>query len=675
MKKSRIAVLMGILGLVCVLFVFRLIQLQLVDGKSYRSQSMSRVVTKSEIPAARGEILDRYCRPLVRNESTLSVGLNLKRCKDVNGTLARMIGIFQDYGQEYTDRLPISASPPYIYTGSSGSETTLPKTFVNYLTSLKIDSSLPAEAVLEKLIHYYKLEELSPSLARAVVSVRYEIYRTGSSGVYQFATKVPIEVVTALKERSDELIGVEISSDYDRSYTEENFASHILGYLGPLSEAEYAAKKESGYSINDTIGKSGIEKICEDQLRGKSGVRFLEINASGAVTTELPDKGVAEVVGSDVVLTIDKNLQKITESSLATAVENDRKLNGEDAGTSASAVFLEIATGEILSLASNPSYNLSTFYQDYPTLSKETVSSPYVNRAIAGAFPPGSTWKIITAIAGLEEGIITERTTYHCTGRYTYYQSYQPTCNDKTAHGTVNVEQALQKSCNCFFYDVGRQLGSDKLAEYAARFGFGEKTGVELAGELSGVIASRSLRTSQGGVWQSGETLLAAIGQTDNTATPLQLAVMAATVANNGVRMQPHIIKSIINRDTGECTEYLPNPVCDTGISEKTLSIVRRGMYMVANEPGGTAYSSFRNFDIRICGKSGTAETPPGQAAALFVGYAPVDNPTIAFSVVIEHGGKGAYAFTTQVIKDVLSYYFSNQDSFDSVQEINTLLP
>ena len=325
-------------------------------------------------------------------------------------------------------------------------------------------------------------------------------------------------------------------------------------------------------------------------------------------------------------------------------------------------------------MASFPDYNLSTFYQDYATLSQDS-NSPYVNRAISGAFPPGSTWKIITAIAGLEEGVITKNTTYRCTGQYTHYEDYQPTCNNATAHGVVNVETALQKSCNCFFYDVGRKIGSDKLAEYAKKFGFGTKTGIELAGELSGTVASKSYRESLGKVWNAGESLLAAIGQTDNAVTPLQLASLAATVANDGVMMKPYLIRSITNRDEGISLETEPVAV-DLGISKNALSLVQSGMNMDTNVKGGTAYGPFRDYGIvQVAGKSGTAETPPGQAAALFVGYAPVNNPQVAFSVVIEHGGTGAYVYTTQVIKDVLSYYFSSRDAFDSVADSNELLP
>ncbi len=667
MKKSRIVILAVFFTVICALFVVRLVKLQLIDGEEYRAQSLARVVTKAVDRAARGEILDRYCRPLVQNETVLSVDLDLNICRDVNGTLAAMIEIFDSYGQNYTDLLPISAAEPYIYT-----EKDLPSVFSEFIKSRKVDEGATAEQVIEQLIGYYKLEEYSSSQARAIIGVRYSMYCSGSPSVYLFAENVPIRVITALRERNEEMVGVEVSAGYTRLYAEENFASHILGYIGPISAAEYEVRKQQGYSLTDIIGKDGIEKICEDYLRGKDGYRYLEVSASGAITSLL--EGVDALFGSDVILTIDKNMQQITEDSLTSAVAGTKELNGEKAATSASAVFLDIKTGEILSLASYPDYNLATFYQDYPTLS-QAADSPYVNRAIAGAFPPGSTWKIVTAVAGLEEGIITAHTTYRCTGRYTYYDDYQPTCNDATAHGIVNVESALQKSCNCFFYDVGRQLGSETLAAYARRFGFGSRTGIELSGEISGIVASKTYRESIGGIWQSGETLLAAIGQTDNAATPLQLASMSATVANNGVRMTPHLIRSVINRDTGETVEYAPVEAGNLGVAQSTLDLVQSGMYMVTSVQGGTAYWPFREFDIvSVAGKSGTAETPPGLAAALFVGYAPVENPQVAFAVVIEHGGSGAYMYTTQVIKDVLSYYFSNRNAFDSVTDTNELL-
>lgn len=668
MKKSRILILAALFLFCCAACVVRLVKLQLVDGESYRTQSLARVVTRSVEEAARGEILDRYCRPLVQNKTVLNVNLDLYVCKDVNGTLATMIGIFEECKQPYTDKLPISSSEPYIYTTD-----TFSSDFKNFCAKRNVSENSTAEETIGQLIRYYKLQNFSDSTARAIIGVRFSMYCAGSPSVYPFAEDVPMTVISALKERSESMPGVKVSSGYTRLYTEENFASHILGYVGPISAAEYESRKDDGYALTDIVGKDGIEKICEKYLRGTDGFRYLEVNSSGAVTSLLD--GEPALFGADVILTIDKYMQQITEDSLASAVAGNKELNGEKAATSAAAVFLDVKTGEILSLASYPDYNLSTFYQDYATLS-QAKDSPYMNRAISGAFPPGSTWKIITAVAGLEEGIITKRTTYHCTGRYTHYEDYQPTCNDALAHGVVNVESALQKSCNCFFYDVGRQLGSEKLAEYARRFGFGGRTGIELAGEASGLVASKSYRESQGGTWHSGENLLAAIGQTDNSATPLQLVSMAATVANNGVRLQPRLIRSITNRDTGETVEYAPSVVGNLNVSQGTLDLVKSGMYMVTNVAGGTAYGVFRDYDIvKVAGKSGTAETPPGLAAALFVGYAPVENPQVAFAVVIEHGGSGAYVYTTQVVKDVLSYFFSNRDAFDSVSENNTLLP
>ena len=667
MKKSRIAILSVAFAAVLILFVVRLVKLQLIDGDYYRTQSLERVVTKTMEESARGEILDRYGLPLVQNKTVLSVNLDLNICKDVNGTISAMISVFDSYKQEYTDRLPISDSEPYIYT-----EETLPKEFYNFLEKRKISTSATAETVISGLISYYKLEEYSPIMARAIIGVRYSMFRSGSPSIYPFASGVSVEIITALKER-DEMIGVEISTGYSRSYTEENFASHILGYIGPISANEYETRKDQGYALTDTVGKDGIEKICEDVLRGKDGYRYIEVNSAGAVTSEL--EGEKAQFGSDVILTIGKNMQQITEESLASAVEGAKKLNGEESATAAAAVFMEIETGEILSMASNPDYNLATFYEDYAELSQSS-SSPYVNRAVSGAFPPGSTWKIVTAIAGLEEGIITKNTTYRCTGRYTYYSDYQPTCYESNVHGVVNVESALQKSCNCFFYEVGRQLGSDKLAEYAALLGFGSKTGIELSGEISGSIASKTAREEAGGIWNGGENLMAAIGQSDNVVTPLQLTNLVATVAGNGVRTKPYLIRSITNRDTGETTET-PSVQKETlQISEKTLQTVRNGMYKVVNEQGGTVYSYFRDFDIvSVAAKSGTAEYAKGHPTVLISGYAPANDPKIAFTVVIEHGGKGANAYTSQVVKDVLSYYFSNQDSFDSISDSNTLLP
>ncbi len=668
MKKGRAIVLSVLFAAVLAVFVLRLVQLQLIDGDSYRTQSLARVVTKKTEESARGEILDRYGLPLVQNQTVLSVNLDLNICKDVNETLAAMIEVFDTYGGEYTDHLPVSSTLPYIYTQEK-----LPAELEEFFEKRKVPQYATAEQAMARLVEYYGLEAYAPAVARAIIGVRYSMYQSGSPRVYPFASDVSMEVVTALKERNTEMVGVEISTGYVRSYTEENFASHILGYMGPISSEEYKARKDRGYLLTDTLGKGGIERICEDVLRGKDGYRYIEVNSSGAVTSEL--EGKPALFGSDVILTIGKDMQKITEDSLFAAIAGAKTLNGEEAATAAAAVFMDAATGEILSMASFPDYNLSTFYQDYPTLSQAS-DSPYVNRAISGSFPPGSTWKIVTAIAGLEEGIITKKTTFRCTGRYTYFDDYQPTCYESNVHGVVNVEGALQKSCNCFFYEVGRKLGSEKLAEYARKLGFGSKIGIELSGEYSGTVASQSIREQSGGVWNAGENLMAAIGQSDNSVTPLQLAVMASTVANNGVQWKPYLIRSVTNRDTGEITQTKPSQMGKVEISQSTWDLVKSGMYKVVNEQGGTVYWYFRDFDITtVAVKSGTAEYAKGHPSVLISGYAPADNPKIAFSVVIEHGGKGSNAYTSQVVKDVLSYYFSNRDSFDSVSDINQLLP
>ncbi len=668
MKKSRVILVIGILLAICTGYVLRLVKLQLIDGASYLEQSMNRVVSKSTLPAVRGEILDRYCRPLVTNTSSLSVEINLVACPDLNGTIAALEGLFEEYGEDYRDTFPISAEQPFLYTTTDFS--TVFRNFVE-----KRDGSLDqtADQVLDSLIQYYKLTDLPKEQARNVIAVRYEIERASGGSFYTFAEDVSLPLVTAVRERASKLRGVVVTMASTRNYTEENFASHILGYLGKMDSAEVDSYVEKGYSMNELVGKAGIENICESYLRGTAGTRYTEVDVTGTVTGILKDDAAKS--GNDVILTLDKNLQEITENSLEKTIASIRAQNGEASAKSGAAIFMDIETGEILSMASWPDYNLSTFYEDFDTLSKDE-GHPYVNRVISGTFPPGSTYKIVTAIAGLEEGVITENTLYTCTGQYTYYEQYQPSCIDYTAHGTINVTQALQKSCNCFFYDIGRQIGSDKLAEYAKKLGFGSLTGIDLKNEVPGIVACESWRNAQGREWNRGEDLLAAIGQTDNAATPIQLLSAVATVANNGISVQPHLIKSILNRETGESvTESSSTVFSVPGISQKTLDIVRRGMEMVT-EQGGSAYSAFLDFSVvSVAVKTGTSEVSNGLPTALMVGYAPAENPKIAFAVVIENGGRNVNSYTASVVKDGLSYYFSNLDAFDSVPLPGELVP
>ncbi|MDF2686245.1 MAG: Penicillin-binding protein 2 [Clostridia bacterium] len=671
-KTGRVIFLIIILLIFSSIFTFRLIKLQLVDGKTYANESKNSVVTKTIIKAPRGDILDRYCRPIVQSRMAITVEFNKTLIKDLNNTIFKTINIFEKCGQTYIDTFPISKTEPFVYDEAFLSSEGLISKYNKYLSDKRIKINQTADKDIEALIKYYKLGSFNIIDARKIIAVLFEMELRSIQSFFTFANDINIETATAVKENSDELQGVYLEVEPVRYYTENYFASHIIGQVGRIYASEYESLQEKGYMLDDFVGKDGIEKIAEDYLKGENGYKYAQRDITGNTLDII--ENVDPKPGNDVILTIDKNMQIITEEALPEIIRLLKEQNGEEAANSASAVFMDIHTGEVLSMGSYPTYNIATYNEDFRELSQDP-SKPFVNRAISGLFPPGSTFKIVAAAAGLEEGFITDKTTYNCTGIYTYYKTYQPQCFNSTAHGKETVKEALQKSCNTFFFDLSRKMGIDLLNKYGKLFGFGEKTGIELQGESKGILAGRENRELSGGIWQDGETLMAAIGQTDNTVTPLQLANYISTVANGGTRYEPHIIKTVRNRESGKVIyETLPVVKNQLDLQPETLESIIKGLSM-ATEEGGSAYSGFKDFKtVKVAIKTGTSEMSTGIASALMVGFAPADNPQIAFSVVVENGGTGAASILSVLIKDVLSYYFSNRNEFDKIQSDGDLL-
>lgn len=654
------------------IFVLQLIKLQLIDGEDYLKASQNSVITKTRVRASRGEILDRFCSPIVRTTSVMDVEFNRSLIKNLNRTIDAVLNIFEKSGDSWTDGFPISRTEPYIYYENYLASQSRVSSFTKWLTNKKIDPNRTAEDVLAALIKYYKLSDYEFARARDIIAVRYEIERNSTGYFYTFAENVSLETVTMVRERSSEIPGVTVEMDSVRSYVNERFASHIIGYVGRISAEEYEKLRDDGYMISDTLGKEGIEKIAEDWLRGTDGYKYAQTDRSGNVIDIIRD--IEPVSGYDVILTIDTDMQKITESALEETVRRLKEQNGEEAANSGAAIFMDIHSGEINSMASYPTYNLATYNAEFPTLSQDP-SKPYVNRAISGLFPPGSTYKMVTGVAGLEEGIITTKTKYKCTGYYTYYDTYQPSCFGNIAHGDVTIYTALKKSCNGYFFDVGRLLTIDKLSRYGALFGFGQKTGIELTGESKGILANKEYVESLGESWQAADTILTAIGQSYTTATPLQLVNYVATLANGGTRYQPHIIKAVRNKTTGEIIEEtVPTVLEDFDLQPSTVKAVLEGMKMAAMEQGGSAYSGFEDFKMTtIAVKTGTAETT-GIPTSLMIGVAPAEDPQIAFAVVIENGGLSASPINAELVKEVLSYYFSREERFISAHNEGELI-
>ena len=520
------------------------------------------------------------------------------------------------------------------------------------------------------------------------MAIRYEISYNGYSSTksIEISSNISRTSLLQIKERNSEFPGVEIVEKSVRTYPLGNTASHILGRIGQIEEEELEGNEEI-YDQNDIIGKAGIEYVFEKYLKGTDGVKQIDMDVDGTIT----DEYIAEeaVSGADVILTIDSKLQEVTEQALKNNIEKlaSQAESGETPADAGAAVVLNVKTGEVLAMASYPDYDPSAFINGIDTdtwnyyINNDT--KPLENKAISAMYSPGSTFKMATALAGLETGAITTTERINDTGIYRKYNSSWR-CWNSSGHGRLNVSQAIQHSCSYFFYEVGDRVGIDTLAQYSSYLGLGRKTGIELVGEISGVLASTQIAEQENRVWNPGETISAAIGQSYNTFTPLQMAKYVATLANGGKHLDITIVKSIVNADGSEVPrdEYesyvnerlglTEDTTEDLQIKQENLDAILEGMRGVTSESGGTAYSTFRNFDIEVGGKTGSAQTGvEGKTNAWFVGFAPFDDPEIAIVVFVRNGQHGSS--TAEVARDIIAQYFGM--NINEVTEDVTALP
>ena len=512
--------------------------------------------------------------------------------------------------------------------------------------------------------------------ARAVAGVLYEL-TLRSREVYQvtyiFAEDVDIDFISRVKELS--LSGVEIEARTVRQY-HTSYAAHILGRVGPIYASEwehYKTLDEDGdgtadYQMDDTIGKEGVEKAFESYLRGTPGKRALERNTEGKVVSQTWT--TAPEPGDNVVLTLDLDLQMAVEDILASALPNlvSKEVEG------AACVVLDVEDAEVLASASYPTFNLSTYSADFSANSTDPLR-PLFNRALQGAYPPGSTFKMVTGIAALEEGIVTPTTRINDTGRYTYYPGYSPQCwyfrQYGKVHGPQNVSDAIKNSCNYYFFDVGRRLGIDLLGDYAARFGLGQTTGLELY-EEDGVMAGPEYTQSMGGTWYDGNTLSVAIGQESSQFTPIQLANYIATLVNGGTRNATHLLKEVKSSDFSQILyTYEPEVLSTIDIQPKNLEAVKAGMLALTTE--GSVARYFRDLGVQVGAKTGSAQvSAQTESNAVFVCFAPYENPEVAVAIVVEHGGSGSELGA--MAADILSHYFSAKGTREELLTENTLI-
>ncbi len=657
-----------VIALVVVLFLFcavRLINLQIVHGKEYRKISEDKLYISMSVKAPRGEILDRYGSTLVGNRTGFSIQIsdNDMENEEFAAMLKELIVLLEKQDVTLTDCLPVSREEPFQFTFEDDEKLTAEQKANDWKKEYNISVSASAEDVVKHFAKKYSVDEnLDILMQRKTAGIIFDMKSRGFSvySPYVIATDVSPEVIATVKENNINFPVVEVVEQTMRYYPNGDLAAHTLGTVGIIYQDEFEKLKDKNYSTDAIIGKQGVEYTYEDYLRGKDGIKGITLAdmSDGNIVESVPAKA-----GNQVLLTLDLEMQKTLEDSLKTTILNSYAPDC-DAGAG---VCIDVNTGEILAIASYPTYDLATYNKNYNKLLKNTAN-PLWNRALAGTYEPGSTFKMLTAIASLEEGIITPEQTILDKGVYQYYEDYQPTCLEwrygKT-HGYVNTELALQESCNYYFYDIGRRLGIDKLVYYAGLFGLGQPSGIEIAGEAIGTVASPENREKREEVWYPGDTLQASIGQSDNLFTPIQLASYVATIANGGTRYKPHILKAIKNPQNGLVVKESESQIVEKiDMTPSTLNAVKNGMKKVTEE--GTAETAFKDFYIKVGGKTGTAEVPNGSSNGIFVAFAPFDNPEIAVAIVLEHGGHGSEA--APIARALFETYFENKEISDNYQ-------
>ena len=647
------------------------------------------------LAAARGNILDRYGRLLVSNSLCNNLSINVTELfsqDDPNAVILELCNAVERFGDTYTDTLPITKAPPFEFTEMD----TLQKSMLDaWLKANEMPLDSNAVEILAAMRTRYSIgSEYSAEDARRIVGVRYEIndrYNINTTP-YVFAEDVSMPLLTYLMEQ--DIPGFELSSSYVREYKTQ-YAAHLLGYTGKLTAEEWATYADKDYSLDAYVGKDGVEYAFEDYLHGEDGTVEETRNASGTILSTVYTK--EPVPGDHVYLTIDivlqEQVERILDNGIRILTQERMTEKGEQEAkdlwtfedgfweiTGGAAVVVNVKTGEPLAIASWPTYDVTTIIENYSEL-MEAENAPLFNRALMGAYAPGSVFKPCTAIAALSEGIVNTEEEIKCEGVYTRYASegYAPECwiwssvaGEHYTHGELNVTGALLNSCNYFFYSVGNFLGIDNLEKYARDFGLGEATGIELV-ETTGNMSSEDTHMDYAGTeWRIGDTLQAAIGQSDSIFSPLQLAEYCAAVANSGTRYSASILKSVRNYDYSEEVYTRQNEVMSTVTSAQyNWDAVHEGMYEVANNWQNEAVAKYFVDMVesqRTAAKTGTAQKGENIVNdAIFICYGPYKDPEVAVAIVVERGKAGANcAFMARQILDVYYNIKSYSDSSES---------
>ncbi len=595
-RNIRYNILIVFVYIIGIVLLIQLFNIQIIHGEEYLEKSSSRLTRETTIHAARGNILDRNGNIIAGTK--INYSLNLYRSKidtnTLNNTLLEVIKVLEANGDTYKDSFPIKINPIEFTIEEERQK--------KWLKNNDIEETVNAEEILQKYKEKYEIKNENIEEVRKIIGLRYGIEKEGYSSMraYTISKSISKKSVAIFEEQNLSFPGVDIEISPSRAYVKGSLASHTIGYVGAINEEEY--KKNQGYLMNDYIGKSGIEYVFETYLKGENGIKQTDMSIDGTKTGEYVTKEAVQ--GDSVVLTIDANLQQVAENSLKNNLQKIR--NGEYGEArdvqSGGAVVVDVKTGEILALASYPDFEPQLFvdgiskekWDEYNNESKSAL----INRTIQSAYAPGSIFKMVSAIAGLETGAVTKTETINDTGIYP--KGHKPKCwiySDRgIGHGSLNVSGAIKNSCNYYFYELITRMKIEDLEKYANYFGLGQKTNIELPGEISGTLAGKTLYDKLGETWYYGNSLSAVIGQAENNFTPLQIARYIAMLANGGNNLNVTIVKDIIKQDGSKVEKNSINKYVDSklklteinkeqlNIKKENIDVVLEGMKSVTTE-------------------------------------------------------------------------------------------
>ena len=674
LKRGRAYAMILVLVLMLGFFAFKLYDLQVVQTGGGKDNT-STFTTYTRVKAARGDILDTNGNVLVSNRASYDLVMNhyvLLTASGTNNYLYRLVERCVSSDIAYTEHFPVSLERPFVYTLDE-QNSSWQRYFQSYLNHLSLDSDITAPLLVKRLREYHKIPaDWTEEQARRVIGLRYEMDLRGIAGSlpnYVFMTDVKDDDLSAIVELN--IPGLMVEASTVREYNTK-YAAHILGFVGAMDADQWEIYKQNpDYSMDSEIGQAGFEEAFEQYLHGVDGLREDTVTTAGKLVSS---RYITEPkAGSNVEVAIDINLQRAAEDGLEKVITDlrnneDEEADGKDAEGGA-VVAIDVQTGQVLVCASYPTYDLSTYFENY----QETLNAPYAplyNRALQGTYPPGSTYKMSMVVAGINAGVINSGTEIYDKGKYDKYgPDFIVYCLRWTSrhmiHEELNAAEALQVSCNYFFYELGDRISLSAMDNTAKNFGLGEPTGIELS-ENTGRRANREtkklLYSGDKSGWYQADQITAAIGQSDNRFTPMQLCVYASTLANRGTRYKATFLNRVVSADYRQLlAQSEPTVLSTMQISDDAYLAYSTGMQLVTQKTdrwSGTAYSTFKDYPIKVAAKTGTAQSGINNASdhGAFVCYAPADNPRIAIAIYGEKAGHGSTLST--IARDILDIYF-----------------